>query len=966
MTGFRLPGGMIDRDRPLAFSFNGRRYSGFAGDTLASALLANGVRVVGRSFKYHRPRGVLAAGSEEPNALVTLGTGARTLPNCRATMTELTDGLAAASQNHLGPLGFDLLAVNDLMAPFFGAGFYYKTFMWPPRFWERVYEPLIRRAAGLGRLHTAPDPTRHDKGYLHCDVLVVGAGPAGLCAARAAAEAGARVILADEDIRPGGRLLAECHEIDGTPGADWAAGQWAALANLDNVRLMPRATVFGLYDHGVAGMLEETAPGVRADDRPAQVLWRVRARRIVLAAGATERPLVFPGNDRPGIMLAGAVQAYVNRWAVAPGRKVAILANHDGGAVLAEELSSAGLDIAAVLDARAGDAVTATRGRRGLTGLTLADGRRIACDALAVSGGWSPNLHLTAHLGGKPAWHAGIQAFVPGDDLPPGLSVAGAARGSFGLRDCLAEGAAAGREAARACGHAAPPVPVPAAGNARHPPAPVWELSPGKGRAWVDLQNDVTAKDVRLAHREGFRSVEHLKRYTTLGMAPDQGRTANLPALAMMAGLTGRAIPETGTTRYRPPYTPVSIGALAGRESGPGFAPVRRTPAHAWAEAQGASFVESGLWLRAEWFPRPGEAGWRDSVDREVRNVREAVGICDVSTLGKIDIRGRDATAFVNFVYCNGFAKLPVGKARYGLMLREDGIVMDDGTCARLGEAHYVMTTTTANAGSVYRHLEFVRQCLRPELDVHLVPDTDGWAQFSVAGPNARALLSRLVDAPFDIANAAFPFMACAELTICGGTPARLFRISFSGELAYEIAVPAPYGNALAETLMQAGADLGVAPYGVEALNVLRIEKGHVSGAELAGHTAPRHLGLGRMASPAKDYIGRARVEAIEVDGAEGVDLVGLKPVDPAQPLDAGAHLLAPDAAATMENDLGWVTSAAWSPTLGHHIALALVKNGRVRTGGQLRAVDFMRDRDLAVEVVSPHFVDPEGKRQHG
>ncbi|SMH53425.1 2Fe-2S iron-sulfur cluster-binding protein [Maritimibacter sp. HL-12] len=967
MSGaFRLSGGLVDRDHRLRFAFNGRQYEGLAGDTLASALLANGVRLVGRSFKYHRPRGIFSAGSEEPNALVTLGEGRAALPNTRATMVELTDGIAAFSQNHLGPLGFDPLAVTDLLAPFLGAGFYYKTFMWPKAFWERVYEPLIRKAAGLGRLPTDPDPRLYDKGHLHCDLLVVGAGPAGLAAARAAGAAGARVILADEGFRPGGRLLAERHEIDGMSGADWAAAQWQALAALPNVRLMPRATALGLYDHGIAGVLERIAPEARAVDKPAEIFWRVRARRIVLAAGATERPLVFPGNDRPGIMLAGAVQAFVNRWAVAPGRRVAILANHDGGEALAAELAGAGLDIAAVIDARGDPQVLGTKGRGGLRSLTLADGRRIACDALAVSGGWSPNLHLAVHRDGKPAWRDDIQAFVPGAALPDGLAVAGAAGGSFGLRDCLDEGTRAGQAAATACGFRPPGAPGFTTDNTQHPPAPFRELSPGQGRAWVDLQNDVTAKDIRLAHREGFRSVEHLKRYTTLGMATDQGKTGNLAALALMAQQTGRGIPETGTTRYRPPYVPVSLGALAGREGGRGFKPVRRTPLHDWSAARGASFVESGLWLRAEWFAQDGESGWRDSVDREVMAVRTAVGICDVSTLGKIDIQGRDAAAFVDFVYCNGFAKLPVGRVRYGLMLREDGIVMDDGTCARLGEHHYLMTTTTANAAPVFQHLEFVRQCLRPDLDVHLVPDTDSWAQIAVAGPKARALLTRLVDAPFDISNAGFPFMACAELTVCGGTKARLFRISFSGELGYELAVPAPFGSALAEAMTGAGADLGVTPYGVEALNVLRIEKGHVSGPELNGQTAPAHLGLRRMAAQGKDYIGRVLAGRTRVDGAETARLVGLLPCDRAQPLTAGAHLLEPGAPRTQAHDLGWISSVAFSPSLGHDIGLALLNDGAARIGTRLRAVDAMAGAEVEVEIVSPHFIDPEGARQRG
>ncbi len=984
MTGYRLPGGLIDFGNPVGFSFNGATYQGFAGDTLASALLANGVRLVGRSFKYHRPRGIFSAGSEEPNALVTLGTGAAALPNTRATTVELDDGLDAYSQNHLGPLGFDLLAANDLVAPILSAGFYYKTFMWPKRFWERVYEPAIRRAAGLGVLSPEPEPRLCDKGYLHCDILVIGAGPAGLTAALAAAQTGVRVILADEDFLPGGRLNAERHTVGCSDGQVWAAATWDELAAMPNLRLLSRTTVFGAYDHGIFGAVEQIAPGARTPDKPHQILWRITAGQSILCSGATERALVFPGNDRPGVMLASAVQAYANRWAAAAGKRIAVFANNSGAAEVVRDLEAAGIEVAALIDARpdavapqgivarhlAGAQVVATSGRKALRGITIASGERIACDVLALAGGWSPNLHLSCHTDGKPVWREALQAFVPGGTLPRGMQVAGAANGTFALSAILNEASAAGCRAAEAAGYTAAAGDIPAAAEIAADTAfeigAFWQVEAGIGRAWVDLQNDVTAKDIALAAREGFRSVEHLKRYTTLGMAPDQGRTANVTALAILAQQTGRTIPETGTTRYRPPYTPVSIGALAGREQGPHFAPVRRSPAHDWAAANGASFVESGLWLRAEWFARPGETGWRDSVDREARAVRERVGICDVSTLGKIDIQGRDATRFVDFVYANAFAKLPAGKVRYGLMLREDGMVMDDGTCARLGETHYLMTTTTANAGPVYRHLEFVRQCLKPDWDVHLVPETDGWAQFAVAGPRSRDLLARLVDASFDISNEAFPFMACAALEICGGTPARLFRISFSGELAYEIAVPASYGASLAAVLMAAGEDFDVVPYGVEALDVLRIEKGHVSGNELNGQTTADALGLGRMVSQTKDFIGRARAGKTVTDGLEGGRLMGFVPVDRDLALAAGAHFLESGATEALANDLGWMSSTAHSPALGHSIGLGLLRDGAARRGDRLRALDLVRGTDIEVEVVSPHFFDPDGERLDG
>jgi methylglutamate dehydrogenase subunit C len=963
----RLPGGLIDRSRSLRFTFDGRTMTGHPGDTLASALIANGQRLVGRSFKYHRPRGILSAGSEEPNALVELHDGARREPNTRATVTELTDGLVARSQNHRGSLAFDPMAVADILSPFLGAGFYYKTFMWPRRLWEKLYEPAIRAAAGLGRLSGEPDPDIYDKGYLHADLLVIGSGPAGLVAALTAARAGRRVILADEDFVMGGRLNAESLAVDDSPGHDWAAAAVAELAAL-GARLMPRTTVYGVFDHGIHGALEHRTDG---PDKPRCILWRIYASRAVLAAGATERPIAFPDNDRPGIMLAGAVRAYVNRFAAAPGARIAVFTNNDDGWGTARDLRAKGVEIAAIVDSRAetpapsagipvhrGARVTGTRGRLGLKQIELSNGRTVLADCLAVSGGWNPNLHLTCHHRGRPTWREDIAAFVPGRDLPPGMIVAGAANGTLTLAAALAEGRAAAM-AALDLTDAAPP---PRAEDEPRAITPLWHVE-GRGSAWVDFQNDVTTKDIDLAAREGFRSVEHLKRYTTLGMATDQGRTSSVLGLAILAEKTGRSIAETGTTIFRPPYTPVPIGAFAGRSRGRDFRPTRLTPTHAWAEARGAVFVEVGTWLRAQYFPQAGETHWRRSVDREVTATRTGVGICDVATLGKIDIQGRDAATFLNRVYANAFAKLPVGRVRYGLMLREDGIAMDDGTTARLTETHFVMTTTTANAVRVFRHLEFARQCLWPGLDVHLISTTDAWAQLAVAGPHARTLLERIVDPGHDISNDAFPFMACGEVTICGGLPARLFRISFSGELAYEVAVPTRYGGALMQRLIETGADLGATPYGTEALGVMRIEKGHAAGNELNGQTTALNLGLGRMVSRKKDSIGGALSERPELVRDDAVRLVGFVPVDRDAALVSGAHFLALGAEATTENDEGWMTSVAHSPTLGHSIGLGFIRRGHERIGERVRAVDLLRGSDIEVEIVSPHFVDPEGER---
>ncbi|MCX7646653.1 MAG: sarcosine oxidase subunit alpha family protein [Rhodobacteraceae bacterium] len=984
MSGpFRLPsGGLIDRGRTLRFTFDGRAFAGHPGDTLASALLAGGVRLMGRSFKYHRPRGPLSAGSEEPNALVTLRSGARAEPNTRATVAEIYDGLQATSQNRWPSLRFDLMAVNDLIHPFLAAGFYYKTFMWPARFWERLYEPLIRRAAGLGRLSGEADPDGYDKGFRHCDLLVIGAGPAGLMAALTAGRAGARVILADEDFLPGGRLNAERLEVADMPGADWAAAVVAELAALPNLRLMPRTTVIGAFDHGIYGAVERVADHLPEPPpgRPRQVLWRIYARRAVLAAGATERPIAFPGNDRPGVMLAGAMRAYANRWAVAAGRRVALFVNNEDGLRTAADLAERGVEVVAVIDARPegarlpglrhlrGAEVVATAGRLGLRSVTLrhSDGRRetIAADALGVSGGWNPNLQLTVHHRGRPRWDEAIAAFVPGPGGPPGLAAAGAAAGLMSTHGALASGRARALEALADLGIAARAADLPRAEDAPVSLRPVWHVAGARGRAWIDQQNDVTVKDIALAHAENFTGAEHLKRYTTLGMATDQGRTGNVIGLAVMAGLTGRSIAETGTTAARPPYTPVAIGALAGRSRGKAFRPVRLTPSHRWAEEQGAVFVEAGLWLRTQYIPRPGETHWRQSVDREVLATRASVGICDVSTLGKIDIQGADAGAFLDRVYANTFSTLPVGRCRYGIMLREDGIVFDDGTTARLAEDEWVMTTTTANAVAVFRHLEFCRQCLWPALDVQLISTTEAWAQYSVAGPNARRLLERIVDQ--DISDAAFPYMAAGRVTVCGGLRARLFRISFSGELAYEIAVPARYGDGLIRALVEAGRDFDAVVYGTEALGVLRVEKGHVAGGELNGQMTALNMGLGRMVSRKKDAIG------VVLSGREGLTdpgghrLVGVRPVDPSAGLTAGSHLLEPGAAKVAENDLGWLTSKVYSPHLGHDIALAYLRGGEARIGSRMRAVNLLAGTETEVEITSPHFIDPQGERLRG
>ncbi len=977
----RISGGQIDRSRTLRFTFDGVAYDGHPGDTLASALLANGVRLMGRSFKYHRPRGPLSAGSEEPNAIVQLRSGARQEPNTRATVAELFDGLEATSQNRWPSLAFDALAINDRLNTFFTAGFYYKTFMWPASFWEKVYEPIIRRAAGLGSLTRQEDPDSYDKGFLHCDLLVIGGGPAGLMAALAAGRAGARVILADEDFRFGGRLNAETLTVGGTSGAQWATGVVAELESMPNVRLMLRTTVIGAFDHGIYGAVERVSDhlAVPAAGKPRQTLWRIYSRRALLAGGATERPIAFENNDRPGIMLAGALRTYANRFGVKVGDSVAVFTNNDDGLRTATDLQAKGVDVVAVVDARTdgallpgirhlkGAEIIDAGGRLGLQSVTIrqANGRTetLRVTALGVSGGWNPNVNISSHHRSKPVWDDRLQAFVPGEGGPPGLSAAGAAAGAMSTHGALFSGQKAALAALGEIGISGTAGTIPEAEDAPVSITPKWYVNAGKGRAWIDPQNDVTVKDVKLAHKENFTSVEHLKRYTTLGMATDQGKTGNVLGLAVMAGLTGQTIPETGTTIYRPPYTPVAMGTLAGRSRGKEFKPFRLTPSHKWAEEQGAVFVEVGMWLRTQWLPKPGETHWRQSVDREVLATRKSVGICDVTTLGKIDIQGTDAGAFLDKVYCNTFSTLAVGRCRYGLMLREDGMVFDDGTTARMGENEYVMTTTTANAVTVFRHLEYCRQVLWPEMDVQLISTTEAWAQFSVAGPNARRLLEKVVDQ--DISDTAFPYMAAGNITV-GGLRARLFRISFSGELAYEIAVPTRYGDALLRRMLESGREFDAIVYGTEALGVMRVEKGHVAGNELNGQSTALNMGLGKMVSRKKDSIGMVLSQREGMNDPDGYRLVGVKPVDKAATLTAGSHFLEIGAAAVIANDGGWLTSKVYSPHLGCEIALGYLKAGDRKIGRRMRAVNLLAGTETEVEIVSPHFFDPEGERLRG
>ena len=992
-------GRLINRAKALSFTFNGKVMSGFEGDTLAASLLANDQMLMGRSFKYHRPRGVLASGGEEPNALINLGVESGFEPNARATTTETFAGLTAASQNHFPSLEFDVGAINSKLSRFLPAGFYYKMFIHPRSFWKHIYEPIIRHSAGLGKAPKACDQDSYEHYYHYCEVMVVGGGIAGLQAARSAAATGVRVLLVEQTANWGGRAPVDGVLIEGMAAERWVAQTLKELAAADNVVIRNRTQGSGVYDHGYALAYERIADHTPGDGRPRHRLWRVRCKQIVTAIGAIERPLSFAGNDIPGVMLASAVRDYVMNFAVSAGDRTVVVTNNDDAYRTALCLLEAGLEVPMIVDARpegggalmeavqaAGIRVALGRGIAKVTGGKRVTGvqictqagegavlEEVACDVVAMSGGWSPVVHLWSHCGGKLIWDAEQAMFRPDPDQPPlgadgagFVKVAGLANGHLRSRPILEDAAEQGRAAGRAAGGKVKKAAVPMAEDADELAlSPVWLMPQGasyalRSKAWLDFQNDVKVSDVQLAAQEGFESVEHAKRYTTLGMATDQGKLSNINGLAILSKSLNAQIPDVGTTTFRPPYTPISMASLAGEARGDLFQPVRKTPMHVWHDSHGADWEPVGAWRRPYGYPHATETV-AQAVEREVINTREKLGLLDASTLGKIIVKGPDAGKFLDMMYTNMMSTLKPGRCRYGLMCSENGFLSDDGVVARIDEQTWLCHTTSGGADRIHAHMEEWLQTEWWDWKVWVVNVTEQLAQVAVVGPNARKLLEKL--GGMDVSAESLPFMAWADGTI-GGIDCRAYRISFSGELSYEIAVPANKGRAFWEMLMEAGAEFGAMPYGTECLHIMRAEKGFIMiGDETDGTVIPQDLGLSWAISKKKDdFLGKRAQQRSFMDNPDRWQLVGLETLD-GSVLEDGAYAITQGTNANGQvNTQGRVTSTYYSPTLGRGIAIGLVHKGLDRMG-EVISLTKIGASPVPAKIVSPVFYDPEGEK---
>ena len=985
--------GLINRNKKISFTFNGKKLFGYEGDTIASALIANGIHLVGRSFKYHRPRGFFGAGVEEPNAKLQVEFNGHSEPNVNATEMELVEGLSATSQNCWPSVNFDIGAINNFLKMFFPAGFYYKTFMWPKSFWYKIYEPFIRKAAGLGVASIEKDKERYEHKFEYCDLLVTGSGPSGLASAYAAAKNGAKVILAEDKPRFGGTLLTDDVSIDNLSGKDWAEKIITELKSMPNVTVKNRSQVFGYYDHNMLVMFERVSDHLEKKSKftPRQRLWYIRAKETILSTGSIERPIVFGNNDTPGIFLSAAAKEYMKVYGVLVGKKPLIFTNNDSAYETAlefkknnvepiildtrEEHSSELIDEAKSkgIDIRFSHGVIVANGYKKVKSAKIGKLNKdknsfekietVDCDCICVSGFWTPSVHLASQSGNKLKYEEKIDAFIPDKKKQHETSV-GAANGSFTLEESLKHGFENGSNLSAKITETKTEISIPNVNEKKYGAHDKFWCMPlpknENPKRFVDFQNDVSVSDIEIALREGYRSIEHVKRYTTLGMATDQGRTSNLNGLQLVSNIENKIVPEVGHTTFRPPFTPITIGTIVGREVGMEYMPTRKTPMHEWHEKNNAVFVDAGAWKRPRYYKQGSETLFEAS-KREAKNVRENVGICDVTTLGKIDIKGPDAAEFLNRVYTNAWMKLPVGKARYGLMLREDGIVMDDGTTTRISENHYHMTTTTAQAANVLSHLEYYLQIVWPELNVNVVSTTEQWAGAAIAGPKSRDMLSKLYP-DLDVSNDALPFMGYKEAEFFG-VPSRIFRISFSGELAYEINVKSDHGMFMWEKMMEVGKEFGNQPYGTEALSTLRIEMGHVAGPELDGRTIPSDVSLNGLVSKKKDFIGKNSLgrEAFNVESRQKI--VGLIPIDRKSSIPEGSHIVQDQNAKLPNPKLGHVSSSCWSVENNNPFSLAIMKDGKNMIGKKFFAVSPLKNKSIEVEVISSHYVDPEGKR---
>ena len=991
---FRLDNvGMVNREKKISFKFNGKKYFGFEGDTIASALIANGVHLVGRSFKYHRPRGFFGVGVDEPYAILQLDRNNERDPNIRATEQEIFEGLEVKSVNCWPSVNFDIGAINNFLKMFFPAGFYYKTFMWPPSFWYKIYEPFIRMAAGFGEASIKHDKERYEHKYEYCDLLITGSGPSGLASAYAAAKNGARVILAEDKPRFGGSLLTSDVNIGNQTGVEWTEKIIAELKSMPNVTVKNRSQVFGYYDHNMLVMSERISDHLPKTQKylPKQRLWYIRANEVLISSGSIERPLVFGNNDTPGVMLSSAAKEYMKVYGVLVGKKPLIFTNNDSGYETAIEFKKNGVN-PIILDTRSNPSsdiiteaknlnieirfsyvVVAAKGYKKVKSADIAkisDDKKelfnienIECDCICVSGFWTPSIHLASQSGNKSKFNEKIDAFVP-DKSKQQENTIGSANGIFTLEETIKDAFDKGFDVSNKITEKNNKISVPTVVEKKSTDHDkFWCVPLPKGKSYkrfLDFQNDVAVSDIELALREGFRSIEHVKRYTTLGMATDQGKTSNLNGLQLVSDIENKVVPQVGHTTFRPPYTPVSIGAIVGREVGKHSKPTRKSPMHSWHEKNNAVFVDAGVWLRPRYY-KQGNEGLFEASKREAKNVRQNVGVCDVTTLGKIDVKGPDAAEFLNRVYTNAWLKLPVGKARYGVMLREDGIVMDDGTTTRISENHYHMTTTTAQAANVLSHLEYYLQLVWPELNVNVVSTTEQWAGAAIAGPNSRKLLMKLFP-NLDVSNEGLPFMGYKEADLFG-VPAKIYRISFSGELAYEINVESDNGYFMWEKIMEVGKEFQIQPYGTEALSTLRIEMGHVAGSELDGRTIPYDASLEGLVSKKKDFIGKRSLNRSAFTSTDREKLVGVVPIDKTTSIPEGSYIVKDPKAKLPNPKLGHVSASCWSVEYDNPFSLAIIKDGKNMIGQKLFAMSPLKNKTIPVEIVSSHYVDPEGKR---